>query len=314
MAIDTNRLDLARDHMARNHWVASRRELISLGILEEQIDSWLRAGRLVSVLHGVYSYGRDIEVAGSPWRAALLTAGTGSALAGSSACELWGMIRSDGKVPARIQVASGRRNAIRFHGRSPAMSRTRVEAVRRTFEPEELRRRDGLVVTCPARALIDLAVVADPAGVRFAFLEACRLGLFGRRDVAYCFRRVAGRRGARKLSPLLALWVPELGRIRSVLEGLFLLAWVDGGNRRRMPLVNHRLCGHEVDCHWPQHRVVVELDGGAFHSDPLARTRDAAKDQLLRARGFTVVRFGYDAVNDTPERVVGEVAAILEAA
>ena len=312
MASSTNRLDLARGYMARHAWVASRAELDSLGISSPQIDSWLRSGRMVSLFHGVYSYGRDVESARSAWRAALLTAGPGTVLAGRSACELWKLVRSDRKVPARIQVASDRRNAIRFDGRSPALALTRIEAVRRTFEEGECRRHEGLHVTSAPRALVDFAVEASPVDVRFAFLEACRLGLFTRRDDAYCFRRVSGRRGARKLIPLLALWVPELGRIRSVLEGMFLLAWVVR-NRKRMPLVNHRLCGYEVDCHWPEQRLVVELDGGAFHGDPLARARDVSKDRVLRAAGFRVFRFDYDPVEDSPELVVEQVSRALDA-
>lgn len=52
----------------------------------------------------------------------------------------------------------------------------------------------------------------------------------------------------KKLNPLLASWVPELDQIRSVLEGLFLLAWLKTG--RPMPLVNVRVASFgEVDSH-----------------------------------------------------------------
>lgn len=286
--------------------------MMALGFPSATIDSWLESGRLVTLFHGVYGFGRDIETAGSAWRAALLVAGPGSVLAGRSACEFWGLVRRNRAIPARIQVASAERKAARFPGRSVALSRTRVEAVRRTFEEGECLRRNGLDVTSAARGLIDYAVAADPLAVKFAYLEACRLGHFRRRDVDYCFRRIEGRRGASKLRPLLVLWIPELGRIRSVLEGLFLLAWV-ARDRRRMPLVNHKVCGYEVDCHWPEQRLMVELDGGAFHGDPLARARDKAKDRMMRAKGFRVLRFDYDTVRDTPELAVREVARRLDA-
>jgi len=162
------------------------------------------------------------------------------------------------------------------------------------------------------RSLIDFAAEADATAVRFAFLEACRLRLFARRDVEYCFRRIEGRRGATRLRPLLALWIPELLRIRSVLEGLFLLAWV--ALDPRVPLVNVKVCGYEVDCYWPEQGLVVELDGGAFHSDPLARARDAAKDRVLRDAGLRVRRFDYDTVRDAPEPVVHEVKRVLDSA
>jgi len=300
--------------MASRGFVSGRAELIGHGFTDSQIKSWVRRYRLVQVFHGVYSYGRDIETREATWRAALLAAGSGSALTGRSACEAWGMIRLDQPIPAMIEVGGSTRRSVTHQGLSPATRLTTVGVVRRTFESGEVQVRNGLPIEKPPRALIDLAAGASGSDVRFAFLEACRLGLFNRRDVAYSFRRVSGRRGARKLSPLLALWVPELGRIRSVLEGLFLLAWVDAGNTQRMPLVNHKLGRFEVDCLWPGQRLVVELDGDAFHSDPLARARDAAKDHALRAWGFKVMRFDYDAVTNTPRRVVAGVTAALDMA
>lgn len=67
---------------------------------------------------------------------------------------------------------------------------------------------------------------------------------------------LVGRRGARKLRPLLGLWRPELNRIRSVYEGLFLLAWIDRGYH--LPLINEKIGGKEVDCYWPDQGFVLK--------------------------------------------------------
>lgn len=302
-------LDRLKTYMAANHWVASRSDLIALGLTESGIDTWLESERLVSLFHGVYGFGRDIETTESAWRAALLVAGPRPALTGRTSCEGWGMVRTERTIPLRIQVASAGREAARFTGRSPALSRTRVEVVHRAFEDGKIVDRNGLTMTSPARTLIDFAVDATPVALKFAFLEACRLGFFQRANVDYCFRRMYGRRGAKKLRPLLALWVPELSRIRSVLEGMFLLAWAAGG--RPMPQVNVRVCGYEVDCHWPRERLIVEFDGGAFHGDPLARRRDAVRDRVLRDAGYRVARFDYRAVKNSPEMVVAQVSKLL---
>ncbi|MBN8867562.1 MAG: DUF559 domain-containing protein [Solirubrobacterales bacterium] len=179
----------------------------------------------------------------------------------------------------------------------------------RQFEPGEVRVKDGLRLTRVALALIDLAVEASERELRFAFLEACRLGLFGHRDVAYCYRRVLGRRGAKKLRPLLSLWVPELKRIRSVLEGLFLLAWVERGFDR--PKVNEKVHGYEVDAYWPDHGFVLELDGAGFHSDPMARSADLAKQRHLESKGLRVRRLGYQQVAPDPAAAVDRIAREL---
>jgi hypothetical protein len=306
------RLERLHGHMARNRWVASRAELLALGYPAPTIDSWLESKRLVPLFHGVYGFGRDIETAGSAWRAALLAAGSGSVLAGRTACEIWGLVGRDEGIPARIQVASERRKAIRYAGRSSALARTRVRVVRRKLEIDEVRRLDGLAVMSAPLGVIDYSAEADPVSVKFSFLEACRLGHFGQADVSRCFERIEGRRGATKVRPLLHLWVPELGQTRSVLEGLFLLAWV--AQDRRMPRVNQKICGFEVDCFWPERRLIVELDGRRFHADPLVRSRDSLKEGVLRREGFRVARFTYRQVRETPDLVVQEVGRLLDLA
>lgn len=189
------------------------------------------------------------------------------------------------------------------------MRRVLVTVTRRGFTDREVRQKNGLRLLCPALALIDLAAKGTATEVKFAFLEACRLGLFVRADVGYCFRRMVRRRGATKLRPLLRLWVPELGRIRSVLEGLFLLAWLEAGYA--VPRVNEKVHGFEVDFYWPAQGVIVEMDGRAFHSDPMARMRDAARDRALRDQGLLVIRITYEEMRNDPHAVVARIAAIL---
>ncbi len=162
-------------------------------------------------------------------------------------------------------------------------------------------------MTNPALALIDFAMNASDREVRFAFLEACRLKLFGKPDLEYCHLRLRGRRGARKLRPYLALWVPELNRIRSVLEGWFLLVWV----RRKLetPQVNVKVFGKEVDFYWPEYRLVLELDGDAFHSDPVQKQIDLEKQRFLESQGMTVLRATYKEFAADPDGVVDRVLA-----
>lgn len=275
-----------------------------------RIRSWLRRGRLITVLRGVYSYGRDIETREAAWRAAIVAAGEGAVLAGRSACEMWGMVEIRSRIPKLIEVIRPNGDPARLRGLSPAMKGTSIRIARRVLWRSELRRKAGFLVTSPARSLIDFAVEATETEVLFAFLEACRLRLFGRSDVDYCYQRIVGRRGASKLRPLLALWVPELNRIRSVLEGLFLLAWV--ATRNVMPLVNVKVHGFEVDFYWPAFGIVVEVDGNAFHSDPIARGRDLKKMQALEAQGLRVIRFTYKEIWENPKLVVQRVMALID--
>jgi hypothetical protein len=295
--------------MARRRFVANLAELKAAGFDESRIYNWCRSGRLIPVARGVYSYGRDVELREAALRVALLVAGPGAALAGRSAGEQWGFIAPRTEIPRVIEVAveSGRAGTHRVL--SPALRATEIRIFRRAFEATDVRRKEGLELTRAALALVDLAVESSSRELRFAFLEACRLRLFDGPDVTFCFRRVAGRRGAKKLRPLLALWIPELNRIRSVLEGLFLLAWADRGYP--IPRVNIRLHGKEVDFYWPKQRLVLEMDGGSFHSDPIQKTIDLEKQRYLESRGETVMRITYRQFDSDPDREVDRVATRL---
>lgn len=295
--------------MAPRWHVASRVELMAQGFTSSRIKNWHQRGRLVQVMRGVYSFGRDVETRQAAFRAALSRVGDGSALTGSSACEVWGLTRHRAVIPRYIEVATGSGKATTHRGCSPALRGTRVKAVSRQFEPGDLRQKDGLALTRPALALIDFTVNASDREVHFAFLEACRLGLFDERDLRYCFQRVTGRRGAKKLRPYLALWVPELKRIRSVLEGWFLLTWIE--RDLPMPKVNEKVFGYEVDCHWPKQRVALELDGDAFHSDPVRKQLDLQKQRHLEAKGLVVIRVTYKEFEADPTAVVNRLAAVL---
>jgi len=264
----------------------------------------------VLVIRGVYAFGRDIETRESAWRAALLAAGPGSALTGRSACELWGIVQTRRKLPGWIVVAVTRGERRSLRGRSPALRQTTISVVRRQLEPGDLRTKDGLPLVRPGFALIDLAAFGTEREVLFAFLEACRLKLFDERELGYCYRRLLGRRGAEKLRPLLALWTPELKRIKSVFEGRVLLDL----KRRNLPipLVNVKIHGKEVDEYWPGSRLVVELDGGAFHSDPVQKAVDRAKQRHLEAQGLTVLRVSYKTYDADPDAFLDWVASHLE--
>ncbi len=52
------------------------------------------------------------------------------------------------------------------------------------------------------------------------------------------------------------------------------------------------IAGHRVDILIGE-RLIVQLDGHAYHSTPAQRARDAAHDAELVLRGYTVLRFTY---------------------
>jgi hypothetical protein len=296
--------------MAARSFVASRVELLEEGFTSSRIKNWHQRGRLIKAIRGVYSLGRDVESADAALRVALAFAGPRAVLTGISACEKWGLINRVLPIPGYIEVAKPTGKARKQRGSSPALRNTLINVIRRHLEPSDVRIKDGLALVRPALALIDFAVKASDREVRFAFLEACRLRLFTERDLKYCFNRMIGRRGASKLRPYLALWVPELLRIKSVFEGWFLLEWVE--RNLPMPQINVKAFGYEVDVFWRSLGVVLELDGNAFHSDQTQTKLDLEKQKYLEACGLIVIRVTYAEFAADPGAVIDRVLEILE--
>lgn len=292
--------------MSERDFVASRDELKANGFGQPRVKNWIRSGRLVGVLKSVYSYGRDIESAQALRRAALLAAGPGSALIGRSACEVWGLVKPCPGLPKLICVGSSSGQARELTGLSPRTRRSKVKVAKRSFEAGDLSEMNGLAIAAPAMALLDFAIQASTPELRFAFLEACRLKLFEKADLVYCAQRFPGRRGAKRLRPFLALWVPELLRIRSVLEGWFLLEWIERGHA--IPRVNVKLFGWEVDFFWPEFDLVLEVDGDAFHNNPIQKQIDREKQNDLEARGLTVIRLSFREFAVNPGAAIDYVA------
>ena len=70
------------------------------------------------------------------------------------------------------------------------------------------------------------------------------------------------------------------------------------------PETNARLLGYEVDFLWRAQKLVVEVDGFAFHSTREAFERDRRRDTTLQAAGYRVIRFSYVQIVDRSDTVV----------
>jgi len=75
--------------------------------------------------------------------------------------------------------------------------------------------------------------------------------------------------------------------------------------------VNARVGRHEVDFLWNEQRLVVEVDGYAYHGHRAAFERDRLRDAELQAAGYRVVRVTWRQVEDGSEAVIARVAQAL---
>ncbi len=273
-------------------------QLLGLGLSRAAIESRLRRGRLFAVHRGVYAVGYPRLTAAGARRAAVLTCGGAAVLSHRSAADLWGIRASNPRV-VDVTIASRagrtRRPGIRIH--TGPLGRTEVTA------------RHGLLVTTPARTLLDLAAVLTPRALERAIDEAERLGLFRAGAIQAVLAANRHRPGRAALAAVLATHRPGTTRTRSGLEERFLA--LCRAQPLPQPEVDVPIGPYIVDFLWRAQRLIVETDGRATHGTAAAFERDRARDAQLMAAGYRVVRYTGRRLARQPAEVVSELRTLL---
>jgi very-short-patch-repair endonuclease len=78
-----------------------------------------------------------------------------------------------------------------------------------------------------------------------------------------------------------------------------------------MPSVNQRIGPYTVDFLWREQRLVVELDGYAYHSDRPTFTSDRTRDRYLQTRGLRTARVSDDELDRDAAAVADSIRALL---
>jgi hypothetical protein len=160
--------------------------------------------------------------------------------------------------------------------------------------------RDGIATTTAERAIIELAAYLDSRSLARAVREAIRIGATTPAALLRALDGHIGRRGTRRVMLAVARYAGlPVARARSGAEVHALVVLRDAG--RKPPRLNHAVAGVEADLSWPEHRLIVEIDGGPFHQDV---GEDARKEAAWRAAGWSVQRLDAAALYDHPERLL----------
>jgi very-short-patch-repair endonuclease len=287
---------------ARCHGVLTRDELLAAGLTPRMIQFRLQQQRLILLHRGVYLV-RSMATPQTPFMAAVLACGRGAVLSHRSALVLAEVLRP-GSVAAPVDVTVVGRNA----GDRPGIRARRVARL----PAEDLTTLEGIPVTTALRAALDLAgdrsSGADARELEQAVAQADRLGLFTVAELSAYLSLHARRRGVARLRKLLDGAEPPV-LTRSEAEEL-LLALV---RRARLPgpLLNVPVAGYEVDFLWPDERLVVEVDGYAFHSSRRQFESDRRRDADLGAAGYITLRLTWRQLTEEPEAVLSRIALAL---
>jgi hypothetical protein len=258
------------------------------GVGKATVNRWREDGYLHPELPRVYAVGHPGRTPESDLAAAVLYAGPGAMLCAATAVWWYELLKYP---PSQIFVATPRR--VRDHGKI---------VVRRERSVPRTRHR-GLPVTSPSQAILDFAAAGAGKLLRLVLANADYLGLLDLQALQAL--RGRGIAGSTALRDAIAIHLPELARARSDLE-ILLLEFCE---RHRIPIpqMNVHVHGWLVDAHWPDARLIVEVDGVGGHRSRAQIERDHQRDLELRAAGFIVLRYTQRQLIETPDAVAADI-------
>lgn len=259
---------------ARQCGVVTTAQLAAAGLNRNAVAHRVANGRLTPLHRGVYQVG---PIAAPRTREMAAVLATGGVLSHHSAAAIWGIRPPhDGDVHITTTSAVRSREGIRVH-RSASLA----AAVH-----------DGLPLATAARTIHDLAPLLPRHELDRAIEEAEIRKLITRDELRPALRgtdepRFTRSEGERRL----------LALVRAA--------------KLPVPLTNTKVAGWEVDAFWPRHKLIVEVDGFAYHGSRAAFERDRRKDAALTQAGYRVLRVTWRRLVHEPHAVVALLARLL---
>lgn len=246
--------------LARRQTVFTVEELRALGLGDRAISARVEAKRLFRPFRGVYSLAPKLPPLERILAATLSTNAAASHFAGLHAYGLTTSFTGAVDVTSRRQVR--RQPGLRPHRATRLRTTTRhgIELVEPVLLLTQLSR--SKLTDDDYRRVVNEALVQEL--VTESELERAARG---------------------RLRVLLELGV---GRARSYFEDAF-PPWA---RRHDLPgyFLNAKVHGVEVDVHFPDHHLVLELDGEKYHRTTIRKSMDARKQRRLEALGIRVLR------------------------
>lgn len=293
-------IDVVIGRVARGrHGIVTRRQLVRLGLSAGAIAQRVADGRLVRLHRGVYAFGHAELRPEGHWLGAVLAYGDRAVLSHGTALAAWGLrdppaVWVDVTVPTAAGVRQ-RKGTRRF--RHAGLRDSEITSWR------------GIPITTVPRALLDGATILQRHTLRRATEAAFRKHAIS----VETMRRLLAAHPRRPGVPALRAIVEDFASYgvtftRSDLESLILQLCLDGDLPR--PQIN-RVREREIDCRWPDHGLIVELDGYETHQGRAKFVADRARNRQHVLRGETILAYTHWDLVDRPAQVITEIRTVL---
>ncbi|WP_285653993.1 hypothetical protein [Actinomycetospora sp. NBRC 106375] len=286
----------------RQHGVVSLEQARAAGYTRQAIARKVEAKAWFPAGPRTYQVGEHVETPTSRAIAALLSLGPDATLVGTSAAWWWGFRDTP---PSRHQVAVPR-------DRRPR-PREDLDIALRTVDPADRTRVAGANVTVRARTVLDAVVVLGlDDGARVAD-RALQKGSLSIEMLRAAHTRTCGRRGAPLGAELIALadggarsWAER--ELHAGLRGAGFPRWT--ANTGIVLPGFGRAVGDVV---FDEEKVIVEVDGWAYHRDLRAFLLDGPRQSALVAAGWVVLRTHWYELRAGPGTFLARLRATLAA-
>jgi very-short-patch-repair endonuclease len=260
----------------RQHGVVALWQLEALDVSRWSVQRRAAAGLMPRVHRGVYALGHAQLSLRGRWMAAVLACGPEALLSHAAAAALLDLHPTP-SGPIDVTAPGKRRHpGIRCH-----TARHPLELIRATV--------DAIPVTTLERTILDQAQTLAEQRLRTTLERIEYRGLLR----ADRFAEHSGHRGLKPVMAALSTLTDDAPWTQSELERRF-LELIRSAHLPE-PQVNVTVAGHVVDFFWPEHRLIVEVDGYAWHNSKRSFEADRHKTVTLTLPGFRVVHITHAA-------------------
>ncbi len=270
-------------------------QLPAIGVGERAVQRRAAAGLLRRLYHGVYTSCHATLTVRGRWMAAVLACGPDALLSHRAAGALWDLNRTPSGAVDVTAPGKRRHRGIRCH-----TTRFPPQLIRATV--------DAIPVTTLERTVLDQARVLSPQRLRTTLEQLQYQGRLSPRR----FEEHRTHRGLKAVTAALAQLGDDPPWTQSELERRFLE--LIRSAQLPEPLTNVPVAGHVVDFFWPEHRLIVEVDGYAWHHSKRSFEADRSKTVTLTLAGFRVVPVTHARIVHDAARLLVELRGLIGSA